>query len=77
MNNPSFPQLRKDPIVDRWVLIAPERAKRPTELEELPHLTHHETCPFCEGREDETTPEPSFGVGSNDGPQATPLTWGG
>jgi len=57
MNNPSFPQLRKDPIVDRWVLIAPERAKRPTELEELPHLTHHETCPFCEGREDETTPE--------------------
>src|SRR5262245_24662403 len=53
----SFPQLRKDPIVDRWVLIAPERAKRPTELEEPAHLAHHETCPFCEGREDETTPE--------------------
>jgi UDPglucose--hexose-1-phosphate uridylyltransferase len=39
------------------VLIAPERAKRPTELEEPAHLAHHETCPFCEGREDETTPE--------------------
>src|SRR5262245_59173897 len=53
----SFPQLRKDPIVDRWVLIAPERAERPTELEEPAHLAHHETCPFCEGREAETTPE--------------------
>lgn len=53
----SFPQLRKDPIVDRWVLIAPERAQRPTELEEPAHLAHHETCPFCEGREAETTPE--------------------
>jgi len=57
MNNNSFPQLRKDPIVDRWVLIAPERAERPTELEEPAHLAHHETCPFCEGRESETTPE--------------------
>jgi len=43
--------------VDRWVLIAPERANRPTELEEPARLTHHETCPFCEGREDETTSE--------------------
>jgi UDPglucose--hexose-1-phosphate uridylyltransferase len=57
MNHPSFPQLRKDPVVDRWVVMAPERAARPTELEEPPHLTHHETCPFCEGRENETTPE--------------------
>jgi len=57
MTNSTFPQLRKDPIVDRWVLIAPERAERPTELEEPAHLAHHETCPFCEGREGETTPE--------------------
>ncbi|HTK76076.1 MAG TPA: galactose-1-phosphate uridylyltransferase [Gemmataceae bacterium] len=57
MNHPVVPQLRKDPIVDRWVLIAPERAERPTELEEPAHLAHHETCPFCEGRERETTPE--------------------
>jgi UDPglucose--hexose-1-phosphate uridylyltransferase len=58
MNQPApFPQLRKDPVVDRWVLIAPERAARPTELDVPAHLTHHEVCPFCEGREAETTPE--------------------
>src|SRR5437762_281208 len=52
-----FPQLRKDPIVDRWVVIAPERAARPTELEDPGHLAHHAACPFCEGREAETPPE--------------------
>jgi UDPglucose--hexose-1-phosphate uridylyltransferase len=52
-----FPQLRKDPIIDRWVLIAPERALRPTELEDPGHLAHHATCPFCEGHEAETPPE--------------------
>src|SRR4051812_49397241 len=57
MTNPCFPQLRKDPIVDRWVLIAPERAGRPSDLEPPPRMAHHKTCRFCEGREDETTPE--------------------
>jgi UDPglucose--hexose-1-phosphate uridylyltransferase len=52
-----FPQLRKDPIVDRWVFIAPERAARPTELEDAGHLAHHASCVFCEGREAETPPE--------------------
>ena len=52
-----FPQLRKDPVVDRWVLIAPERAARPTELEEPGHLGHHAECPFCEGHEAETPHE--------------------
>jgi UDPglucose--hexose-1-phosphate uridylyltransferase len=52
-----FPQLRKDPIVDRWVLIAPERARRPTELEEPSHLAHHAACPFCECHESETPHE--------------------
>src|SRR5687768_16652001 len=54
---PRFPQLRRDPVVDRWVLIAPERASKPTELEAPPHLTHHDACPFCEGRESETPEE--------------------
>ena len=52
-----FPQLRKDLIVDRWVLIAPERAARPTELEQPSRLAHHSACPFCEGHEAETPPE--------------------
>src|SRR5215218_3208685 len=52
-----FPQLRKDPVVDRRVLIAPERAARPTELEDPGHLAHHADCPFCEGHEAETPHE--------------------
>jgi UDPglucose--hexose-1-phosphate uridylyltransferase len=54
-----FPQLRRDPIIDRWVLIAPERASRPGALvahpDELPD--HDDDCPFCEGREVRTPPE--------------------
>jgi UDPglucose--hexose-1-phosphate uridylyltransferase len=52
-----FPQLRKDPVVDRWVLIAPERAAKPTEIEDPGHLAHHAVCPFCEGQEHETPHE--------------------
>lgn len=53
-----MPQLRKDPIIGRWVIIATERAKRPGDFavkpqkEELPG-----ECPFCEGHEHDTPPE--------------------
>jgi UDPglucose--hexose-1-phosphate uridylyltransferase len=53
-----MPELRKDPIVGRWVIIATERAKRPVapkpepQLEDSPAL-----CPFCEGHEDKTPHE--------------------
>ncbi len=49
-------ELRKDPIVGRWVIIAPERADRPQSLEE-PELNPLANDPFLEGREDITTPE--------------------
>lgn len=49
-------ELRKDPIVGRWVIIAPERADRPQSLEE-PELDPLASDPFLEGREDITTPE--------------------
>jgi UDPglucose--hexose-1-phosphate uridylyltransferase len=52
------PELRKDPITRRWVIIATERAARPTDF---PHdeiaPNDMEKCPFCEGREDRTPPE--------------------
>lgn len=52
-----MPEWRKDPIVDRWVVIATERAKRSTDYkcpvdEKLP-----QRCPLCPGRENETPPE--------------------
>ena len=47
-----MPELRKDPIVGRWVIIATDRAKRPVapKIEPLPAGAF---CPFCEGNEDE------------------------
>ena len=51
-----MPELRKDPIVGRWVIIATDRAKRPVapKTEPLPSGTF---CPFCEGNEDHTPHE--------------------
>lgn len=52
-----MPQLRKDPIVGRWVIIAPDRAKRPIELKDDRGGPSHSFCPFCTGNEDATPPE--------------------
>jgi UDPglucose--hexose-1-phosphate uridylyltransferase len=50
-------ELRKDPIVNRWVIIAPDRAGRPHEFELPPDRRLDQSCPFCEGNEHETPPE--------------------
>ncbi|MBI3667304.1 MAG: galactose-1-phosphate uridylyltransferase [Acidobacteria bacterium] len=53
-----MPELRKDPIVGRWVIIATDRAKRPSDfLREPVTTTSGRFCPFCEGNEDKTPPE--------------------
>ena len=53
-----MPDLRKDPIVGRWVIIADERAKRPHDFKsEAPQGPSPATCPFCEGHEEHTPPE--------------------
>jgi len=53
-----LPQLRKDPITQRWVIIATERAARPTDFVRIQEEVNGQTfCPFCEGREDLTPPE--------------------
>jgi UDPglucose--hexose-1-phosphate uridylyltransferase len=53
-----MPELRKDPIIGRWVIIATERAKRPDQFtspyQEGPA---EKSCPFCEGSESQTPPE--------------------
>src|SRR6201993_4067312 len=50
-----MPELRKDPIVGRWVIIATDRAKRPVAPKNEPQAAAGSFCPFCEGSE-ETTP---------------------
>ena len=50
-----MPEFRKDPVTDRWVIIATERAKRPQRQgSELPNRS---PCPFCAGNENLTPPE--------------------
>lgn len=51
-------ELRHDPIQRRWVIIATDRSKRPTDfLQESASIPEGAFCPFCEGHEDKTPPE--------------------
>jgi len=64
-----MPELRKDPVVERWVIIATERARRPMDFApEAVASLGREGCPFCPGREDRTPPEVFRSGGSEDGP---------
>jgi UDPglucose--hexose-1-phosphate uridylyltransferase len=52
-----MPELRKDPVIGRWVIIATERAKRPEDFKIEKEKFPDELCPFCEGHEEHTPPE--------------------
>jgi len=53
-----MPELRKDPVVGRWVIISTERAKRPKDFVAQTVEESNETaCPFCEGQESQTPTE--------------------
>ena len=53
-----MPELRKDPITGRWVIIATERAKRPSDfLRDKVQIHGSGFCPFCYGNEAKTPPE--------------------
>jgi len=55
-----MPELRRDPITGEWVIIASERAKRPSDFAlHSPGREEQEgaTCPFCPGNEGMTPPE--------------------
>lgn len=50
-------ELRKDPVVGRWVIISTERAKRPHEFPPEPVSRREGVCPLCPGSERMTPPE--------------------
>ncbi|HTO91500.1 MAG TPA: galactose-1-phosphate uridylyltransferase [Candidatus Sulfotelmatobacter sp.] len=52
-----MPELRKDPVVGRWVIISTERSRRPTNFLPVSHEKSGDFCPFCRGHEDKTPPE--------------------
>lgn len=52
-----MPELRKDPIIGRWVIISTERGKRPTHYGDTRRRVAPKACPFCPGNESATPPE--------------------
>jgi UDPglucose--hexose-1-phosphate uridylyltransferase len=76
-----MPELRKDYITNKWIVIAKDRGKRPTELKDQ-HKKDHENyakadivkCPFCPGNEQLTPPEILAYRPSNTAPN-TPGWW--
>ncbi len=55
-----MPELRKDPVIGRWVIISSERAKRPTDFVAEDKDGENDkaaSCPFCPGNESMTPPE--------------------
>ncbi|MDD5084875.1 MAG: galactose-1-phosphate uridylyltransferase [Candidatus Omnitrophica bacterium] len=53
-----MPELRKDPVVGRWVIVSTARGKRPSDF--LPSPVDDagpQKCPFCYGHEHMTPPE--------------------
>jgi len=53
-----MPELRKDPITGRWVVISIDRQKRPNDFViHRASVIGREHCPFCPGHEAMTPPE--------------------
>ncbi len=54
-----MPELRKDYVINRWIVIAVERAKRPHDfkVEKVERKFDPSKCPFCPGNEKMTPPE--------------------
>jgi len=53
-----MPELRKDPLIGRWVIIATERARRPMDFASSHDEAEPQSdCPFCEGKEANTPTE--------------------
>ncbi len=67
-----MPELRKDPITGRWVIISTDRAKRPTDfVRSSVTIEGKGFCPFCSGNESKTPPE-ILAYGRNGGGRNTP-----
>jgi UDPglucose--hexose-1-phosphate uridylyltransferase len=57
----TVPELRKDPVVDRWVIVSTDRLGRTQELDAPPPPRPPADCPFCAGHE-YLTPHETFAL---------------
>ncbi|HEB51272.1 MAG TPA: galactose-1-phosphate uridylyltransferase [Desulfobulbus sp.] len=69
-----MPELRKDPILGRWIIIAKERSKRPTDFVIEDTKTRGGFCPLCPGNE-KTTPGEVLVYGREPGMPANSSNW--
>ncbi len=69
-----MPELRKDPILGRWIIIARERSKRPTDFVVASPDTVGGFCPLCPEHE-RTTPDEVLAYGRNPGQPANSPGW--
>ncbi len=69
-----MPELRKDPVVGRWVIISTERSRRPSDFKSETVLPRGGPCVFCPGHEDKTPPEIMAGRPA-DSPRDGPGWW--
>jgi UDPglucose--hexose-1-phosphate uridylyltransferase len=67
-----MPELRRDPIVGRWVIIATERARRPSQFQRKMDDPEGGLCPFCPGHEDKTPREVYYSGRSPSAPANAP-----
>jgi len=67
-----LPELRKDPITGRWVIISTDRANRPMDfVRESVKIKGSPHCPFCPGSEGKT-PSEVLAYGRNGSGKDTP-----
>jgi len=69
-----MPELRKDPILGRWIIIARERSKRPTDFVVETAETKGGFCPLCPGNE-KTTPDEVLVYGREPGMGPNSSSW--
>jgi UDPglucose--hexose-1-phosphate uridylyltransferase len=66
-----MPELRKDPITSRWVIISTDRGRRPSDFQTGMPTKRGSFCPFCPGNE-HTTPPEILAYRRNGGPPDSP-----
>lgn len=69
-----MPELRKDPILGRWIIISEERSRRPTDFVIEEFHSKGGFCPLCPGNEN-TTPSEVLAYGRVPGASANSPGW--
>jgi len=69
-----MPELRKDPVLGRWIIISKERSKRPTDFVVEDYQTTGGFCPLCPGNE-KTTPNEVLVLGREPGLPPNSAGW--